>query len=69
MKSFDLLCEQGYVVLPCRRFIGGANFSIRQPLAGNPASGSQATTALWYSKDSFALIPAGRVAGDPEGTQ
>ena len=29
VKSFDLLCEQGYVVLPCRRFIGNANFSIR----------------------------------------
>ena len=55
MKSFDLLRVQGYVVLPCRPFIGGANIS---------SSGSQAATALWYSKDSFAVLPAVRVAGD-----
>ena len=30
VKSFDLLCEQDYVVPPCRRFIGGANFSLLQ---------------------------------------
>lgn len=54
MKSFDLLRVHGYVVLPCRPFIGGANIS---------SSGSQAATALWYSKDSFAVLPAVRVAG------
>ena len=43
MKSSDLLRVQGYVVLPCRPFIGGANIS---------SSGSQAATALWYSKDT-----------------
>ena len=58
MKSFDLLYEQGYVVLPCRPSFAVPISVFAQPLAGISAySGSQAATAIWYSKNSFELLP------------
>jgi hypothetical protein len=65
MKSFDLLYEQGYVVLPCRPSFAVPISVFAQPPAGTSAySGSQAATAIWYSKNSFELLPAIWVADE-----
>jgi hypothetical protein len=49
---------------------GNTNSSGRPDLVGDPNSGAPHTTAQWFNKNAFALVPAGQIrpGNEPRGT-